>query len=685
MTRLENIKTLQKYAQHLTSNKYSSFLPDITGEIYWSDIKNKISPPFHLEKLEFELIFDGKSSDLKDVFNQVEPDEHIPYGVYTQGDEFFAKIYEKAVFFEEWLKIKEKSPPNKEEIFFRIQSNEKSFICWTCKKITFSFVLSEAITLDNITSLMNQFKTMFIKCVKNNKVAAKISDSNPKIVSLAGRFSVLDFILEPEIFSAYVTNDVLAQKYLFFDEYPLKDPFDLILKKIHTIHTKKNITVFFDILTPKGTLISQESIRRSYTASMANPLTSVRLTITSDRTSKQINVRVFKVSSIDNINTISRCFTRLIERLKTQREDIITRYKKIGLVLPVLKEEKMLLPLKHKPLWKLQRMDKLLFINNYSRICQQSKQPTGIEGEDETNKYLTEHHKFIQNKEPPFKLKYSYGAETKNEVTGDNWYVCVPPNKDNYIYPYLIKTQDSDRPYVPCCGMDNKKLKNWLQSDKTKEKVSSSIMQPDKILKKDVRGELPLGIKAAWDENIPDLLRLGVEKNPKSFMSCLSRALSTNLSTIQNKLVKETKNFRTQETFGYTSSQLEKIIQNKDEYVDPCLFLGLAQNAMDVQIFLYSVTKKLPKGDIARPRTAFAYLPSLETFQFSLVIVIHQDTNPPQCELIIRRDDSKLLFEQDDPLVKRCKTILLRSSRVFTVAPEKRKKGTSLIPAVAPE
>ena len=216
MTRLENIKTLQKYAQHLTSNKYSSFLPDITGEIYWSDIKNKISPPFHLEKLEFELIFDGKSSDLKDVFNQVEPDEHIPYGVYTQGDEFFAKIYEKAVFFEEWLKIKEKSPPNKEEIFFRIQSNEKSFICWTCKKITFSFVLSEAITLDNITSLMNQFKTMFIKCVKNNKVAAKISDSNPKIVSLAGRFSVLDFILEPEIFSAYVTNDVLAQKYLFF-------------------------------------------------------------------------------------------------------------------------------------------------------------------------------------------------------------------------------------------------------------------------------------------------------------------------------------------------------------------------------------------------------------------------------------------------------------------------------------
>ena len=198
----------------------------------------------------------------------------------------------------------------------------------------------------------------------------------------------------------------------FFDEYPLKDPFDLILKKIHTIHTKKNITVFFDILTPKGTLISQESIRRSYTASMANPLTSVRLTITSDRTSKQINVRVFKVSSIDNINTISRCFTRLIERLKTQREDIITRYKKIGLVLPVLKEEKMLLPLKHKPLWKLQRMDKLLFINNYSRICQQSKQPTGIEGEDETNKYLTEHHKFIQNKEPPFKLKYSYGAET---------------------------------------------------------------------------------------------------------------------------------------------------------------------------------------------------------------------------------------------------------------------------------
>jgi len=80
------------------------------------------------------------------------------------------------------------------------------------------------------------------------------------------------------------------------------------------------------------------------------------------------------------------------------------------------------------------------------------------------------------------------------------------------------------------------------------------------------------------------------------------------------------------------------------------------------------VSKKYPKGDIARPRTAFAYLSPLGTYTRSVVIVIQQDIHTPQCELIIRKGTNQKMYIQDDPLSTICKAILLRSSQVVKVA-----------------
>ncbi len=49
-----------------------------------------------------------------------------------------------------------------------------------------------------------------------------------------------------------------------------------------------------------------------------------------------------------------------------------------------------------------------------------------------------------------------------------------------------------------------------------------------------------------------------------------------------------------------------------------------------------------------------------------MVIVVHEDVNPPQCELIVKSTLQKVFFP-DDPLVRTCKTILIRSSQVFRV------------------
>ena len=195
-------------------------------------------------------------------------------------------------------------------------------------------------------------------------------------------------------------------------------------------------------------------------------------------------------------------------------------------------------------------------------------------------------------------------------------------------------------------------------------------MQPDKIVKEGARGFLPLALKEAW-KAAGTYLRVGVKKSPASFIHCLGLAFDTPVPDVQQKFADGVKTFRTQETFGYTPAQLEKII--KTRYVNPYLFLGVAQNVLDVQIFLYAVTKKFPQGDVAHPRTAFAYLPPLKTFNQSVVIVVHEDANPPQCELIVKSALQKSTFQKvffpDDPLVRICKTILMRSSQVFRVNP----------------
>ena len=395
-------------------------------------------------------------------------------------------------------------------------------------------------------------------------------------------------------------------------------------------------------------------------------MSSAKLTITSDDKNKTINVRVLKVSSIANIKTISRYFLGLLTRLKTQQSAIIEHYKNVGRDLPnPIFKNKGKSPSLSKRLTQLQDMDRPLFTNKYSVMCQKEKQPIGIRGKRAVDEYLSGYLDEQKDKDR-FKLKYSYGAKTKDQVMGDNWYVCIPPATSGFRYPYLKNTGEGERPLIPCCRKTDSDDVGFKKPSEQGKVSTSTIMLPDKILKNGVKGKLPLGIKEAWADDNNIYLRLGVQKGPKSFLRCLSLALTQDISIVQQKLVEEIKAFRTQETFGYTPSQLEKIIENKNEYVDPCLFLGIAQNVMNVQIFLYAVTKKYLKGDLARPRTAFAYLTPLETFKHAMVIIIHQNSKPPQCELIIRHGRQKL-FEPNDLLVKTCKTILLRSSRVFSV------------------
>ena len=690
-TRSKNIRTLNEFNRYLKTQKLNNFLSDIKKEILAKQLVlpniNEISA-FSLECLKFELSLDEKSYELKDVFNNIVPDEKIPYVYLIQDNEFFAKIYQKSVFSEDWLKMEDQSPQNKEKICFKIQTpnkpKEKNFIYWSESKVLFNFKLSEITSLKNIYSLMETFKTWLTNLVKNTKLVSKLKSSKPKIVFLGGRFTISNFTLNPEIFSEYVTNDPVAQKYLFFDEYQKKEQFEF--NKINTILTKPNITVFFDILEPKGTLISYGmSPKRSYIDTEKNPLTSVKLTIIPDNEKKNINIRISKMYSIDNITIVLQHLVALTERFKNQKESIINKYKEVDLVLPFpIFSTKPSKPSKPPSrLNNLKTFDPQLFGNNYARFCQINNHPIGLRGNsDEIDKYLNDHSTYLQDKNPPFKLNYSYGAQTSADVKDDKWYVCVPPRPmSTNIYPYLIEAKhkanqkglldyDKKRPFVPCCGMSNTKLKNWLSESKTEKKETIlSPIQPDKILKKGAKGKLPLAIQNAWNDEDNSYIRIGVEKTPKSFFLCLSLALNEEVSVIQNKIIEGIKTDCTQETFGYTSSQLEKII--KTEYINPKLFLGIAQNVMNVQIFLYAVTKKFSKGDIVYPRTAFAYLTPLESFNRSIVIVIQEDINIPQCELIIRTGKKEQkVFLPDDSLVTTCKNIVIRSSRVFRVNTE---------------
>ena len=51
-----------------------------------------MAPDFDLDSLKFEISLDGQGYELKDVFNNVVPNEQTPYIFLIQGGNFFAKI-----------------------------------------------------------------------------------------------------------------------------------------------------------------------------------------------------------------------------------------------------------------------------------------------------------------------------------------------------------------------------------------------------------------------------------------------------------------------------------------------------------------------------------------------------------------------------------------------------------------
>lgn len=698
-TRQKNIESIKNFSQYIKSRGFKSFLPDITDRI---DLPS-VTPNFDLDSLKFEITLDGGAYEIKDVFNNVVPNEQTPYIFLIQDGIFFAKIYEHSKFPKEWLRSNTKTSSKTEGIFFRLQtSKEKSFneIVWSRESvITFNFELSSITSLDKIHALIEKTKTYLTTLVKTPKVKIQLEEAQYKIISLGGRFVVQDFKLEPEIFSAYVTNDPVAQKYLFFDEYKKTDLF-YISKKINTIHTKKYISVFFDLLKSKGKLISSSHhSRRTYGVDDSNPLTAVKLTITPN--DPNTNVRILNVSSLENITTISKYFVGLMNALKYKRKNIIGRYKKVGLDLPVDRIQKPEpSPKKTRRLDELKKIDSKLFGRGYSRKCQATlNQPIGIVGSDNVDRYLAEHKQYFGSKPETFKVKYSYGAATADDVIGDTWYVCVPPQNPSTpkIFPYLLEAKhdatgsglldlDPNRPFVPCCGTESKKMEKWKKGKPEEEKREPSsvlsIIQPDKTLRENIKGYIPLEFKEAWNDTDDIYLRRGVKKKMNSFIRCLSVALKDDLINIQTKLADGIKTRRTQETFGYSTSQLEDIVQN-NKYIDPALFLGIAQTTLNIQIFLYEVTKNYPKGDIARPRTAFAYLPPLETYTQSVIIVIQQNVQPPQCELIIRKDTNQAVFNRSDPIFTRCDAIRTRSSQVVKVAEDVRPEP--LRPLLSPD
>ena len=538
-TRQKNIETLINYSEYLKLNNFKSFLPDLT---YRVDLP-PVAPDFDLDSLKFELSLGREGYELKDVFNDLVPNEQTPYIFIIQGGEFFAKIYEQAKFPQDWVYPSSKPSSETEGIFFRLKtSKEKGFneIVWNQEfVITFNFKLASITPLNEIPDIIDKNKTYLTELVKNTKLGVQIKESQYKLVSLGGRFIVRDFDLEPKIFSSYVTNDPIAQKYLFFDEYQKSEPFK-ITNKINTIHTKKYISVFFDLIETKGKLLSTfRQGRQTYGSADLNPLTAVKLAITAD--GPNTNVRILNVSSLKNITTISKYFVGLINALKYKRNGIINRYAQVGLVLPaqrVKPPEK--LPGKTRRLNELKKIDPKLFGSGYARKCQAPvNQPIGIVGSDNVVRYLTEHAGSSEPEKGSLKVKYSYGAATADEVEGDTWYVCIPPQDPSNpkIYPYLLEAKrdasglglldlDPNRPFVPCCSIEPTKLKRWEAEEKKEEKEGPapllSVTRPDKILKEDVKGYLPLALKEAWNDKDDTYLRYGVKKDAKSFIRCLS-------------------------------------------------------------------------------------------------------------------------------------------------------------------
>lgn len=641
---------------------------------------------------------------LQDVFDAMTVSREMPYiHLSYQGKEWY-KAYQHFSLPDEW--ITPELPI--EGIHFKILSSPR----FKMSKTKWDRMYSDGVWYANNTveigyDMENESAEKYIR----DRFSSALGDTlryrivQESQVAVKGKFTVDDFVFNKAVFADMINNTDVFRYFLFLNERQQK-----FKEGYRSAITKKRFMFYYEP-------------RQNYSTLNALSITITPYNSDDDDTS-WIDIRVSRAENLQQINSFREIISKLLRIYLDHHDEIIKEYEEL---LPSTKSlfEKYTQKKKKtkkddkksgRRLRELKDKRPGIFRAGYASMCQpMSHQPYLIGSEAKAQELREKYgdHKVMEFTDPTTGTTDAYACQPREsgEIT-------------THIYPGLRKNTSKNNPeykdevpFVPCCFTEDQYTKPASELHRrVKEESQESqnfteeakigdvghILASNKLVPRGRFGQIPyylsFVIKSSGYENIEKgkqsilpIFRYGVMDAPDSFLHCLEKAFNPRYSSLDKKgrekavssvrkeLSEMDFSVARQELYDYTDETIKDILLEEGSYLDPGMWLRLAEIKYDCNIFIYQISADYPNGAVVIPRFSKTYLlRDISEMKKSVFIVKNSVPKdyPYQCEILVKyspnakRSGRFVYVFENDPLVKESVKILYDSNNISVVTPD---------------
>lgn len=641
---------------------------------------------------------------LMDIFDAMIVSRDVPYIHMTYKGKNWYKIYQHMSVPDDWII----SQLPIDGIYFKILSSprfklnkgrwDKSYsdgVWYLNNTVEISFNLENESAEKNI-------HVRFVDALSQN---IKYKIIQERQVSVKGKFTVDNFIFNRAVFADMVNNSEMFSHFFFFNERQQK-----FKEGYRSAITKKRFMLYYE---------------PGQTYSTSNALTiTITPYISEEGDDQWIDVRAARAENIQQVDSFREVLSRLLRIYMDNYQNVIDEYAELLPSSKSLFEKYVQKPKKQKKddkksgkrLRELKNKRPGVFRAGYASMCQpMSHQP-----------YI------ITDASKAQAIREKYGdhkvMEFTDPISGNtDFYACQPrePGEvSTHIYPGLRKNSSKtnpeyreELPFVPCCFTEDqytkpaselhRRIREEFQEQQIYTEEASigeigHILASNKLVSRGRFGQIPYYLSfvvrsSGYEEiekgkqSILPIFRYGVVESPDSFLHCLEKAFNPRYSSLdrvgREKAVENVRislskmNFAVarQELYDYTDDTIRELLLEKDSYLDPGMWLRLAEIKYDCNIFIYQISKDYPNGAVVVPRFSKSYLLRDISEARKTVFIVKNSVPkdyPYQCEILVKyspnaKRSSRFVYVfENDPLVREAIKVFYESNSVFVVTPE---------------
>lgn len=627
-----------------------------SGNKILNEIKEEaISTPSIVERTMNKLFLDIKNLSLLELFNSLVLNHSAPFAKCKE----YYKIFTEFLPPEEWLS--EKKIEEKEFLSLKIN-----------QKLTSSEYIDANLIFEPILSTKNKEQAIvevkifndpeyislseFIQRYTNTFYNIGISVSKTEEVEVTGIFYYPQNQIDLYVFADLVLNNELFSTFITIDESQKatkRKSEESDLQKWAYIRFMNSNT---GLITAS---ISQKNVDRS------EPFMKEQDTDIFPHGSPYIRIRATG-KDFASIEKFREMFSKLLTVYDREYNSIVSEYRKF---IPNFA--------KVKKVEVKERRDRLetqlpsVFTKNYSRKCGESRIPK-IVSEEEGKEYEKKGRQVISfPRESPKK-----GMKYPSDGSDPHVYVCP---QDEYPFPGLQnnKLENSEQyPFLPCCFKTDQSDKpgNYRkyyfgEAEVEREKKQQDFIITDKMAGYGKYGDLPDELEQIF--NLLDTqggykyMRVGVDRNPDSFLSCILFVLGklkgnekergTILRKERNKLAELEVCILAKQNLYNNSVDMISSELKSDSYLNPRMYIQLLETYYGINIILFN------SSEIFLPYYTQGYY-KLKNNYPTLFIFEHWGSESdhakyPQCEVIAkwntkRSDDIFYLFDENNKILR---------------------------------